>query len=157
MVYCSGVTTTLANMALLVFGHFLCDWLPQSHGEAMRKATHWPTRLGHCALYTFLMLIFTRFIWGPQRFFWLLAIFMGVILFVSHFFIDTYLPTYWWMRYIRRPPLVVAKGMEGFKEYAQTPLGLLLIVVVDQLWHILALVPVAKLLEFWAEFYVPLP
>ena len=156
------MTISLANVLgtylfLLVVGHFLCDWLPQGHETALKKATHWPTRLGHCAFYTCLMLIYIKYLWGPQRFYWLLCSLTGGWLFLSHFFIDTYLPTYWWMRYVRRPPSVVANGREGFKEYAQTPLGLLLIVVVDQLWHILALVPVVVVLHVWAEFYVPLP
>jgi hypothetical protein len=136
-------------LCLLIVSHFVCDWLFQSHGEALRKSKDWFIRLGHCVLYTALMLGCLWLFWRTLQNFQILLMMTGIWLLVTHFFIDTYLPTYWWMRYVRRPPVVVEKGKEGFKEYAQTPLGIVLVVTVDQIFHVLSLMPVAYLLSVW--------
>ena len=69
---------------------------------------------------------------------------------------------YLWARYIRRPPEMfelnkyqVCKGnqfvgypadyKEGFIEFAKTPLGKILTIVVDQIIHLIFLIPIVWL------------
>lgn len=132
------------NLFLLTFWHFCSDWLPQSHQTAVNKSSDWKLRLIHSLVYSILMMLWIILLWDVSDVF--IFIFILTWLLSTHFMIDTYLPTYWWMRYIRRPPIVVEKGKEGFTEYAKTPLGIMLIVVVDQIWHIMSLILVALIL-----------
>lgn len=126
---------------ILVFNHFVVDWIFQSHDEAMRKSTEPWIRARHCAVYTagFGPLLWLLH-WDVTRLF-----VASQILFWSHFFEDTYLPIYYWARYIRRVPVVQERGLLGFKQWAGTPLGILLIVAVDQIVHIAFLWPLVWL------------
>lgn len=112
------VYTAIAGglFALLVFWHFLSDWVFQSQKEALAKATNWRVRARHVTVYTvlfipLLMLLSLRvghsmlgddggmsLEIGP-RFYLSLAILWG-----SHFFIDTYWPVMMWAKYLRRAP-----------------------------------------------------
>lgn len=138
--------TTLAVagglFALLVFNHFVVDWIFQTHHEAMNKTSSWKWRLRHCLVYA------TGFI--P------LLLFMGLapwalatswfILLASHFIIDTYIPVYLWAKYIRRIPDVREGGQRAFKALFGTPLGVVLFIAVDQIVHLLFLLPVVCLI-----------
>lgn len=192
--------------ALLVLLHFLADWIPQSHTEAMRKSTNWRVRALHCVVYVvpFAVLMFLA---GVD---WQALAAMVVLLYVSHFIEDTYVPVFLWAKYLRRPPEMrwkvsnhggffhiigpeqyvgkfpgprelgvdslpeslppsldshaagllgemargetsvkeVQRGLdrEGFKKFAADPLGKILVITVDQVIHVLFLVPVAVVL-----------
>lgn len=143
--------------AVLAFNHFIIDWLFQSHSEAMQKHNHPMVRAKHCLIYTagfvpFLILSHTTTI---------CFIISLNILFWSHFAIDTYIPVYLWARYIRKPPemnqpvveiIETSKGfykkisspdpLKGFVKFAETTLGKILCIVVDQIIHLAFLFPI---------------
>jgi len=129
--------------ALLTFVHFGVDWLFQSHAEAMKKHNHPWTRGIHCAVYTIgfipVMMLFEL----SEKEIWLGAI----ILFLSHFVEDTYIPVFLWAKYIRRPPGFVKgntdkQDNEAFIQFIDTTLGKILMIVVDQIIHLTFLWPI---------------
>lgn len=147
--------------AILVFIHFFVDWVFQSHAEAMAKHNNAGVRFRHCLIYTMGFLpIIMFFMWarvlGPAQY-WVCLL----ILFVSHFIEDTYLPVYWWAKHIRRPPemtqpieytdpetgekVVGVNPMEGFKLFVQTGLGKILMIAIDQIIHIAFLFPIVAM------------
>lgn len=85
--------------AVLTLVHFIADWGFQSHSTAMAKHNDVWVRAGHCLVYTLPFLLL----------FWLLGVPILIIpglanlLFWSHFLEDTYLPVYWWAKYVRKP------------------------------------------------------
>src|SRR5580704_673302 len=90
--------------AVLGFIHFFVDWIFQSHAEAMVKHNNPKIRAKHCLIYTlgFVPLLF--FCWHVGALLAWQFVASLVILFVSHFVEDTYLPVFYWAKYIRRPP-----------------------------------------------------
>lgn len=136
--------------SILVFVHFFVDWLFQSHAEAMAKSSDWRIRWRHCAVYTtpfipMMILLQLKFV----------EIVIGIfVLFFSHFFEDTYYFVMLWVKHIRRPPQFNPKShfnpvghhmphfntkeadIERFKAFVSTPLGILLMIAVDQIIHI---------------------
>lgn len=91
------------KLAFLVFVHFAVDWIFQSHDEAMRKHNQWRPRARHCAVYTapFAAIL----CWSVTRGMspsWAAA--LTVLVFLSHFVEDTYVPVLLWAKYVRRPP-----------------------------------------------------
>jgi hypothetical protein len=136
--------TTLAQVggifSLLTFAHFVSDWLFQSHQEAMSKSTDGWARARHCMVYTALMIACVSvFSTSGEMLAW-----SAVLLFGSHFVEDTYAPVYIWVRYVRRPPGVT--DLASFKAFAQTNLGLMLIIMADQLVHIVFLLLIAGMI-----------
>jgi len=147
---------------LLTFAHFIVDWGFQSHWEAMNKATNWKVRARHCTVYLVGMLLVSYWMGITST---LELGFCVVALWLSHFLIDTYLPVYVWARYVRRPPqmlnnlrdvnldsrtgelAVSGKMLRDFKSFAETPIGLFLVIAIDQAWHIFFFVPIAALLS----------
>ena len=121
--------------AYLAFCHFAADWIFQTHAEAMVKHTNRLVRFAHCAIYTGLMTLAMGFagLSGAG-----LAA-SAAVLFASHFVEDTYLPVYWWARYVRRVPVVRERGVEGFREFVETTLGKILMIAVDQIAHLAVL------------------
>jgi hypothetical protein len=92
--------------AILTFIHFVVDWIFQTHAEAMVKHNNAKVRARHCAIYTLgfvpLLLAFTWFsVLTPLE-----LVACVLILFVSHFVEDTYLPVFYWALHVRRPPEV---------------------------------------------------
>jgi len=158
--------------AILVFWHFFADWVFQSHKEAMNKSKNWDVRAMHCMIYTlfFIPLLAAVGISASK------AAFCVVILYCSHFVIDTYVPVMLWAKYLRLAPQfdqvksqivqdlcgpcdqsrgwsdrlidrrLYASDEEAFKAFASTPLGLVLMITMDQLFHIAFLLPVAWLM-----------
>lgn len=141
--------------SLLVFIHFFVDWIFQSHAEAMIKHNNPKVRAKHCAIYTagFVPLM-VLFFWlsGGQIFNWWESLLALNILFWSHFYLDTYHGVYLWAKYIRRPPEMTEpqkiKGLDGyinvlppdtkagFVFFIQTTLGKILLIALDQIFHI---------------------
>lgn len=135
--------------ALLVFCHFVVDWLFQSHDEAMKKSVDSFVRARHCLIYTF---GFVPLLWALKLNLIELSASV-VILFVSHFFEDTYYPVMLWVKHVRRPPEFrdmtiehfprTLTDKEAFIKWFSTPLGKIIGIVVDQLIHITFLLPIA--------------
>ena len=185
-----------AFTGLLAVVHFAVDFVFQSHAEAMVKHNRWKVRAKHCLIYTAPFVPLLQWI-GVG--FWQTVVCANV-LFWSHFCEDTYLPVFWWAKWMRRPPsmrwsvsrgpggvvllgpeefvgkvpvrtnrpvgtdeaawreevvLLAADGKisaeeaqrrldsRGFLEFVETPLGKILMVAIDQIVHILFLLPVA--------------
>lgn len=145
--------------ALLVFWHFFADWLFQSHKEALAKSKDSKVRLRHCAVYTGLFL--PAFLLAGVSF--STIVLCSFILFSSHYVIDTYIPVMLWAKYLRKAPQFETyvfnpsgwvdnklehckrTDEESFKAFASTPLGLILMITMDQFFHIAFLIPVAWL------------
>ena len=140
--------------ALLTFWHFVADWLPQSHAEAMAKSSDSHVRALHCAVYTVLMIIPVCFLIQMQHgqsyhSAILYCIFMA-ILFVSHFYEDTYKPVVWWLKQVRRIPqfenaISDHAAIMNFLEHSNG-LGYILLITVDQLVHIAFVLIISVLL-----------
>ena len=142
-------------LTILIIIHFFVDWVFQSHSEAMAKHNNPKVRAKHCLIYT-LGFVPLFFFCNFSVLEWLFAI---NLLFWSHFVEDTYLPVYLWAKYIRRPPEMTEPrkhtGVDGyvtvlppdpkagFIEFVQTPLGKILMIAIDQIIHILLLLPIA--------------
>ena len=129
---------------ILTFVHFVMDWLFQSHHQAMNKHNDWRVRLPHCIVYHLgffpFMLLFN---FSPLE-----IIFSCLILILSHFFLDTYIVVFWWTKYIRKPPEMNPKYREpsfnekdAFMNFANTTLGKILVITVDQITHLVFLLP----------------
>jgi hypothetical protein len=155
--------------ALLVMTHFVADWVFQSHAEAMAKPKNPWVRARHCFHYTWICcaVIALTITWS-----WRQAAWTAGILFFSHFLEDTYLPVYVWARYIRKPPEMFPSphvtqnqgtlvlqghdykitisapppGMKEFVAFANTPLGKILLIAIDQIVHLLFLLPIAAMI-----------
>lgn len=157
------MTSLLAQVGgllfLLTFVHFVVDWGLQTDSEASNKALKWKVRARHCTVYTVGV---TLCLWATHPP-WSTLFWSACTLWVSHFLIDTYLPVYLWVKYLRKPAeltrggyamlrdspgtLILAQDeLHRFKAFANTPLGILLVVAVDQAWHTCFLIPVACLL-----------
>jgi len=141
---------------ILTFFHFVIDWVPQTHADAMKKSKDWWIRAGHVTIYSSLMMIPIGFVLGhhldgglfyESKWFWYALISFGVT-WVTHFIEDTYIPVVLWAKYIRKIPqfqdlkkadtaLVGMPTQEGV-------VVIILFIVIDQLVHITFLtVPVA--------------
>jgi len=134
--------------SLLVFIHFVVDWVFQSHNEAMNKSKNWKARAKHCLVYMCGFVPFLHLTHLPWIYF-----FISInILFWSHFIEDTYYPVFLWVKYVRKPPqfnFKYAKSSEDkerFLSFVQTNLGLILMIAIDQIIHISFLIPIAWLI-----------
>ena len=140
--------------ALLTFWHFVADWLLQSHAEAMAKSSDSQVRALHCAAYTVLMIIpmcfFILIQHGQSYHSVILYLIFIAILFVSHFYEDTYKPVVWWLKNIRRIPEFNSEvtDKEAILHFLQNSngLGYILLITVDQLVHIFFLLIISVLL-----------
>lgn len=142
-------------LSVLTFIHFTIDWITQSHAEAMVKHNNPYIRAKHCLIYTSPFALLLACINLPL----LQWLFCVNLLFWSHFYLDTYHGVYLWAKYIRRPPemteprkrvevdgyitLLEPDPKAGFVEFIQTTLGKILMISLDQIFHICFLVPVA--------------
>lgn len=77
-----------------------------------------------------------------------------LVLFVSHFIIDTYIPVYLWAKYLRRAPqlqnaaLGEKTGNQVFGEMWGSPVYPILFIAVDQILHLTFLWPVVVAVMF---------
>lgn len=133
----SLISTIGGLFAVFTFVHFFVDWLLQTHAEAMAKHNNWKVRARHCVIYT---VGFIPLMWLLN--FTTLEVVIGLnILFWSHFIEDTYLPVFYWAKYIRKPPEMKDNPKEGFIQFVSTPLGKILMIAVDQIIHLAFLFP----------------
>lgn len=142
-------------LSILTFIHFFVDWIFQSHAEAMVKHNNAKVRAKHCAIYTLgfvpllLVFFFVNYLTA-----WELG-FSIAILFVSHFCEDTYLPVYYWSKFIRRPPEMECEDPKaGFVAFVQTGLGKILMIAIDQIIHITFLFPVVYFVLHHLPFFL---
>lgn len=157
MQYVQLIATIGGLFAIFSFVHFLVDWLFQSHNEAMCKHNNARVRAKHCFIYSigFVPLLFLLGLTGIN-----LIIALN-ILFWSHFVIDTYYFTFLWIKHIRKPPVFskvyynlitearlssAESDKKAFVEYISTPIGCILMIVVDQLTHMLMFLPIIYLI-----------
>jgi hypothetical protein len=142
-------------MMVLATIHFFVDWIFQSHAEAMVKHNNPKIRAKHCLIYTagFIPLLAVCHLSLVE---WLIA---TNILFWSHFCEDTYIPVFLWAKYIRKPPemteprkkteldgyvtIMPPDAKAGFAEWVQGTMGKILMIAIDQIIHIVFLLPVA--------------
>jgi hypothetical protein len=119
--------------ALLAFNHFVVDWIFQTHAEAMAKSHDARVRARHCLIYAIGFIpVFLLLHLAPVED----AAYL-VILFVSHFWEDTYRPVIWWMKHLRRHPDFAGRDdIEAFKQIIASPLGVILMITVDQIVHL---------------------
>lgn len=128
--------------AVMTFIHFFVDWVFQSHAEAMAKHNNARVRFWHCMNYTLGFVPLLWFFLLTRALVWWQYLLSLGILFFSHFIEDTYLPVYWWAKYIRRPPEMVGDSRVGFITFVSTPLGKILMIAIDQIIHIAFLFPI---------------
>jgi hypothetical protein len=127
--------------AFLTFIHFFADWLFQSEYEAQNKSKNWKIRAIHCAVYTFFFL--PALVCMGFTGWWLL---LGIAnLFISHFIIDTYLPVYFWAKYLRRMKVFNTRKSTPEQQFLKAwkqPIAPILFITVDQILHLLFLWPI---------------
>lgn len=130
--------------AVLTFVHFFADWLFQSHFEATNKHKNAKVRAWHCLIYTiaFIPILLVMDVSVTAM---IISLF---ILFISHFFIDTYIPVYLWAKYLRKAPPLQKENlgnkteMQAFAEMWSNPVYPILFIAVDQILHLTFLWPV---------------
>ncbi len=109
---------------LILICHFVGDWILQPTRMGIQKSTNWKVRFVHCLIYT-------------SCFYWLFSAPWLIYIFATHFLIDSYKPLYWF-RKLRGD----FKTFDEFKESFSTPSGFMINVVLDQIFHILTLIPI---------------
>lgn len=123
--------------AVLGFIHFFVDWIFQSHSEAMVKHNNAKIRAKHCAIYTAGFVPLLSYCWYVGALYGWEFIASLLILFVSHFYLDTYHGVYLWAKHIRRPPEMTSGDARlGFGLFVQTTLGKILMISIDQISHL---------------------
>jgi len=120
--------------AIFTFIHFFVDWICQTHAEAMAKHNNALVRARHCLIYT-LGFVPIMFVLGFNFWSWIIGL---NVLFWSHFIEDTYMPVFFWAKYIRKPAEMIPPNdpKEGFIKFISTPLGKILMIAVDQIIHL---------------------
>lgn len=143
--------------AVFSFVHFFVDWIFQTHAEAMAKHNNAKVRARHCLIYTlgFVPVMYLAHFSSVEY------VIGASILFLSHFFEDTYYPVFLWAKYIRKPPEMTEPWKEtylredgslairvhppdakrGFIEFVGTTLGKILMIAIDQIIHLAFLFP----------------
>jgi hypothetical protein len=131
----------------LAIWHFVADWLTQSEYTAEVKHEGNLELTVHCFVYTVFFIPFL-FLYGLPLWAGIVA---GSILFWSHWIGDRGIPVWLWARYIRRMTYVPSYEIQK-RERMTVPKDLfrdgqflnvsfyfrpVLVIVVDQLWHLL--------------------
>ncbi len=106
------------TLTLAIIGHLVGDYLLQNDWMALNKKKHTLHCAVHCTLWTLAVCAFTGW-WMP------LAI---AVLWVTHFAQDRTQIILYWMTKINRQP-----------KFAEPPMSPWSIIVVDNVWHIVAL------------------
>lgn len=142
--------------AVLTFWHFLADWVFQTHTEAMTKTSDKSVRAWHCFKY---MLFYMPLLMLMAKSSLMLVIVLYVV-YMSHYVIDSYVPVMLWAKHFRMDPhfknvdhnvttrrltswsdkvvdrVTYKSDKEAFMAFMNTPLGLILVIVMDQFFHI---------------------
>ncbi len=136
---------------ILVLCHFAFDWVYQSHEEALASVKYAVT--------------FLPILWWFDMSAGAIAVSL-TILFVTRYVFYSYVPVMLWAKYLRKAPqfnnvgkvfppqpwqdkVIEERGyatdVDAFVAFAQTPLGLILMITMNQFLHIACLLPVAML------------
>lgn len=132
-------------LMILAILHFVGDWMLQTEYIQLNKALNPRLRIVHVALYMIPFVGALPF-WGSpySQGLWLAALLFWTA--VTHFIIDSYLPLYWWRKYIGKDP--ECESIERFAKAFSTPRGMTIYVTMDQGFHLLTLLPVAVILSW---------
>lgn len=128
-------------LVILIFVHFIADWIMQTDAMARRKAEESPWLLIiHSIVYsvTFIPILVIVFDCSIS-----MVITSFLALMMSHGAIDTYTPIWLWARFVRRPMEMKNDPIKGFSEWSSKTRGILLVSGVDQLMHILFLASIS--------------
>lgn len=129
---------------VLVFVHFVADWMLQTDTMARRKADESPWLLiVHSTVYalSFCPILFLSFKGSFP-----LIVSATLSLLISHGAIDTYTPIWLWARVIRRPQEMDNDPVDGFILWSSKPYGMFLTSGIDQLMHAAFLAPIAVMI-----------
>lgn len=110
----------------LVLAHLIGDWLLQTEYQAKEKAHGRflnAALLSHCFVYT--LIFIPLFSWYDIGAVWL------ILIFISHVILDRRSFVGWWMRNVKRTSEATDKELPWLK------------IMVDQIFHLLILVPIA--------------
>jgi hypothetical protein len=117
-----------------IIGHLVGDYLLQNDWMANnKKKSSWPCAI-HCVLWTVAVLFFSG--WGAEYATGWKGVIIGQALLWSHFVQDRTQIIGWWMR---------LKWKDQTK-FAEAPMAPWSLIVVDNVWHIVALWAVWKFL-----------
>lgn len=111
-------------LAVLTLSHLVGDWLLQTDWMAREKEKQWKALVAHVFVWTICFLLpATAGLFSPLWLLWLAG---------THLVLDGTRFVRWWMTFIKRVPEADLRGSAWW-----------LVVVVDQVFHLLTLVPVA--------------
>ncbi len=132
-------------LMILTILHFVGDWMLQTEYIQLNKARNPRLRLLHVALYLIPFCAALPF-WNSPRStgIWLAALLVWIA--ATHYWIDSYLPLYWWRKYIAKDP--ECESVERFASAFSTPRGMTIYVTMDQGFHLLSLLPAAIALSW---------
>lgn len=130
---------------LLTVVHFIADWVFQSEEQAHRTMTCEDVRSKHCAVYA---LCFTPFFVAFTSHL-LMALFLILWTFGTHWLVESCVPLKWWAKNIRRAGAYQSSSSddEAFAKYTSTTEGYILVTVIDQIIHVVVLAPAAWLMS----------
>jgi hypothetical protein len=128
------LATLGGTLFMLVVLHLVGDWVLQTHDIAMRKVKEPLVRALHVNIYT---MVFALVLFPLNKQDLSLCI---VWIWVTHFIIDSYKPLYWFRHWLGDPD---AETWDKFKEAFTTTRGFVVYVALDQIFHLLTLIPVA--------------
>lgn len=146
----------------LVFWHFIVDWLTQTEEAAQTKSKNMRVLTLHCFIYTACFIPFLRLY---DLSLWMQCV-AGTVLYLSHMLGDTYLPVFWWAKYIRK--MTFANAPNADRHRVMRPDQILgdgqfmdqgmffkpsMILVIDQLWH-MAFLWIIPILAIIRKIYV---
>lgn len=120
-----GVTTGgfAGTLSVLIVLHSVGDWLLQTDWMAKEKGKSWTPLIAHVVVWTACMLPAAVWLFNPLWLLWLAG---------THLVLDGTGFVRWWMTAIKRVPEADLRGSAWW-----------LTVVVDQVFHLLTLLPVA--------------
>lgn len=119
-----GVDGFAGLLAVLTVCHLVGDWLLQTDWMAQEKEKQWPVLVAHVSVWTICFLLpAAAGLFSPLWLLWLAG---------THLVLDGTGFVRWWMTTIKRVPEADLRGSAWW-----------LIVVVDQVFHLLTLLPVA--------------
>lgn len=139
----------------LTFWHFAVDWLAQSEWEAREKTRSKFVLMMHALIYGACMMVVmgeTCAVLGTYENelhfgrWWPLPVALAWLP-ISHGLVDTYVPLTWWVKYVRRAEVLRGVALRDCRAImsnaAQDPGARILFTTVDQIMHVMTLMPVA--------------
>lgn len=119
------------QLTLAIIGHLVGDYLLQNDWMALNKKSPGPhgntACVVHCAIWTFAVIVFSEWYRSPHLFL------VCTVLFLTHYAQDRTQIIRFWMTRINRQP-----------KFVEPPMAPWSIIVVDNVWHIVALWAVWK-------------